>query len=280
MKILVTGGAGFIGSSLVHALAAEHEVVVLDNLSTGKKENISKKAKFIDGDIREMADVEKAISGCRVVFHLAAATDVRNTDDDSMYKINYLGSKNVFEAAKAIKAKIIFASSAAVYGDAELPNREMQECKPISMYGKTKLKAEKLIENEFVLRLFNVYGPRGNSVVNKFCNNIPKSIDITVYGNGFQTRDYIYVSDVVKALMLGLEKTGTYNVGSCAETSILNIIDYVQDATKTRASINFAGESRGDIKRSKADITKIKTELGWHPDVTINHGIKLLLGKS
>jgi UDP-glucose 4-epimerase len=281
MKILVTGGAGFIGTSLVHALTAEHEVIVLDNLSTGKKENIPDKVTFMEGDIREYADVERAIDGCEAVFHLAAATDVRNANEDMVYNTNYHGSKNVFEAAGKINAKIIFASSAAVYGNAELPVKETAEPKPISMYGKSKLKAERLLDkNTFILRFFNVYGPRGNSVINKFCASIPKNYEIMVNGTGFHTRDYVYVTDVVRALLLGLEKKGTYNVGTAVETSIHNIIDMIQDETKTKAAIRFAPENEQEIKRSRADITKIKTELGWQPHVSIKDGIKFLLGKN
>src|SRR3989338_6073894 len=131
MKALVTGGAGFIGSHLVGRLVADgHEVVVFDNLSTGKKERINTKAAFIQGDITSHDEVMRAFRGCNIAFHLAAIAEVASGDDDLVYKTNFLGSTNVFDAAKRMKAKVIFASSSAVYGDQHPPQKENMECRP------------------------------------------------------------------------------------------------------------------------------------------------------
>lgn len=277
MKILVTGGAGFIGSYLVDALIKENnEVVVLDNLSTGKKEHL-KNVELVKGDVTEQRSVAKAIEGCEAVFHLAAQSDARINDSDIDFKVNFLGSKNVFDAAKKRGAKIIFASSAAVYGNLSVCP-ENAACKPISSYGKTKLKAEKLLsEKDFIVRMFNVYGPRGHGVVNRFCSAIPFFKDIEVYGNGLQTRDFIYVSDAVKALMLGLKYSGIYNVGTGKEISLLRVIDIISSLTTTKAHVRFKSENESDIRRSKSDIIKISKELKWKPRISIEDGIDMLL---
>lgn len=278
MKILVTGGAGFIGSHLVERLISEgHDVVVFDNLSAGKKENINKKAGFIQGDITEYNEIYKALSGCGVVFHLAAIASVVG-DDDAMYRTNLLGSTNVFEAAKKHKAKVIFASSAAVYGNQHPPQDEGMECIPVSMYGKTKYKAEKIApEGSFIARLFNVYGPGGHGAVNSFCKHIPKYEEVTVYGTGMQTRDYVYISDVVDAFMLGLSNSGTYNVATGREMSVLSIIDLIFNITRNKPVLKFEMPREGEVSRSYADISNIQ-KLGWQPKVHINQGLKMLIG--
>src|SRR3989344_1680602 len=155
MKILVTGGTGFIGAHLVDKLIElGHDVIVISNKEP-KREN--KKTKYAKGDITKKGDVEKAMIGCSVVFHLASLIDARSSDQKEMQRVNILGSKNVFSAATKNKCKIIFTSSAAVYGDV-YSAKEDDRCKPISDYGKTKMEAEKLLDkNSFIVRLFNVY---------------------------------------------------------------------------------------------------------------------------
>lgn len=276
MKALVTGGAGFIGSHLVNRLLATgYEVSVLDNLSTGRKENVNKKASFFKGDVRDESDVRKAGSGCSLIFHLAAQTDARINDPEKDFRINFEGSKTVFDFAKISGAKVIFTSSAAVYGDTQLPNRENGEKKPLSEYGKNKLKAEKLLgADAFVGRIFNVYGPNGHGVINTFCKKIKNNDELEVFGTGMQTRDFIFVEDVVDALVLGTRHGGTYNVGTQTETSLIQVIDMVRDASRLGARTKFLPEKSSDIKRSKADISKIK-KLDWSPKVNIREGVKL-----
>jgi len=273
MKILVTGGAGFIGSHLVKALLRNHSVRVLDDLSTGKKENVPADVEFIKGDVRDGADVSRAARGCEAVFHLAALTDARETGD-KIFEVNFLGSRNVFAAAALNNARVIFASSAAVYGDGK--PIESGEVKPISDYGKSKAKAEKLVKSGFIARLFNVYGSGGKGVINKFAMNIKQGEEIRIYGTGLQTRDYIYVDDVVSALMLGLTQEGTYNVGTGIETSLLNVVSEIEEACDSKAAIKSELPKEEEIKRSRADITKIRA-LGWAPRVSLEDGIRTLI---
>lgn len=283
MKILVTGGCGFIGTHLVNKLIElGNEVVVLDSLSGGKKPNLNEKATLVEGDIRDSDNIRKAMNGCSVVFHLAAVTDVRNANDDLIYSTNFLGAKNVFEVARAKNTKVIFPSSAAVYGNAPIPHKESTDCNPVSQYGKSKLRAEKYLvqqapqDSYFIVRLFNVYGPGGSSGVNKFCKKITKYDDVVVFGNGLQTRDYVYVSDAVDALLLGLTNSGLYNVGTGQDVSTLSLIETIHNMTRCKPDIKFTIPNASEIARSKADITKI-SQLGWSPKISLHDGIQLVL---
>jgi len=273
MKILVTGGAGFIGSHLVDSLEG-HEVVVLDSFYSGKKEWVHN-AKLVEGDIRDAGDVAKAIHGCEAVFHLAAISEARATDENLVYNTNFLGSKNVFEAAKAVKAKVIFTSSAAVYGESR-GAKETDVANPVNQYGKSKLKCEHIIpDKSFIVRLFNVYGPRGHGVVNAFASAIPKYKGITIYGHGSQTRDFVHVDDVVSALLIGLQHEGTYNVGTGKDRSVTDIVQIISNLTRSTPDVTFAPATPGDVQRSRADISKISGI--WQPSVEIKQGIKHLL---
>lgn len=280
MKILVTGGNGFIGSYLVEALIElGHEIVILSNEENDK----NPKATFIKGDIRDAYDVRKAMDGCGLVYHLAALSDLRNANDDDVYAVNFLGAKNVFEVAKQKNAKVIFASSAAVYGNSQVPNKETSECKPVSQYGKSKLRAERylqaLVPEHFIVRLFNVYGPKGHSFINTLCKKMPNFEDIIVYGNGMQTRDYVYVTDVVNALLLGINNTGLYNVGTGQDYAVVKLVDTIHEITRCKPSIKFTLPQANEIARSRADITKI-TELRWQPTTTLEEGLKAVLEAS
>ena len=271
--ILVTGGCGFIGSHLVAKLVElGHDVRVLDDFSTGKKENLEglKNIEIMEGDVRSTQDCLRAMQDCDTVFHLAALTDARESGD-KMFQVNFIGSKNIFAASKG---KVIFTSSASVYGEGNA--KEDSPLVPKSDYGKSKAKAERLAKDGFIVRLFNVYGPRGNSVINKFSKNICAEKEITLYGNGMQTRDYVHVNDVVDALLLGLEHEGTYNVGTGKETPLLNAVSMIEKIYDEKAKMKFEMPKEGELQRSKADISKI-TELGWEPKVSLEDGIKDLV---
>src|SRR3989344_2384630 len=269
MKILVTGGTGFIGAHLVDKLIElGHDVIVISNKEP-KREN--KKTKYAKGDITKKGDVEKAMIGCSVVFHLASLIDARSSDQKEMQRVNILGSKNVFSAATKNKCKIIFTSSAAVYGDSK--TKEDSRCKPISDYGKSKMEAEKLLgKDAFIVRLFNVYGQGGKGAVNIFCENIMENKPVNIYGNGLQTRDFVYVSDVVDALILGMKSNGIYNVGSGTEITVKELIEKIEKISRKKAKINYLPANKQEIRKSKADISKIKN-LGWKPKVSLEEGI-------
>ena len=274
MNILVTGGAGFIGRHLVSKLLSlGHAVTIYDNFSTSKKS--STPAKIIEGDIKDAPDVERVMRGMQAVFHLAAISDLR-ADENLIYNTNFIGSKNVFEAAKQAGAKVVFTSSSAVYGETKLA-KESDECHPANQYGKSKLRAEKIApEKSFIARLFNVYGPEGHGVMNNFCRLVPKYKDVTVFGHGTQTRDFIYVDDVVNALIAGLQLEGVYNIGTGKETSLLEVIDIIHAMTKAKPSIKFTPAIQGDVQRSKADISKIQ-QTEWFPKVELSEGIRKIL---
>jgi UDP-glucose 4-epimerase len=281
LKVLVTGGAGFIGSFLVRRLIKDgHDVRILDDLSIGKLENIPDGVEFVRGSITDEKTVNKVVKDCNFVFHLAAQTDVRKSMEDPDFdnKVNFIGSRNVFLAASSAGARIIFTSSAAVYGDPEkYPVSELTRCEPISNYGKNKLLAEKECpENSFIVRLFNVYGVRGKSVINIFCRNAVDNRPLIIYGDGNQTRDYVFVYDVVDALMLGMKHTGLYNVGTAKETSLNDIVKIIREQTGKDVLKRCMPTKEGDIVRSFSDITKI-TKIGWKPKVDIKLGVKIIL---
>lgn len=275
MRVLVTGGSGFIGTHLVNRLIEKgHEVRVLDN-----KAPQNRKARYVNGDIRSVEDVSIAMSGCKACFHLAAIAQARNEDKDLLYKVNYLGSKTVFDAAEKVGAKIIFASSSAVYGNVAKPAKETAQCNSVSYYGTTKLKSEQLLKGSdaFIVRLFNVYGPGNEAgVVNVFCKRMMNYQEVPVIGNGRQTRDFVYVSDVVDALFLGIEHNGIYNVGTGKETSVLQLIEIIQRLARYKPNIVRVEASPLDPEKSVADITKI-TKLGWKPKIELQKGIRLVL---
>jgi len=293
LKILVTGGAGFIGSHLVDALIERgHKVVVVDNLSTGKKENINKKAKFYKIDIcspkiGEIFKKEKP----EIIFHLAALPRVPLSVKDPFLtsKVNILGTVNIFKAsAEAGVKRVIFASSSSVYGDQKkLPLREDMIPNPISPYGLQKYVCEqfaKLFSNLYKvpivsLRYFNVYGPRidfdseYSLVIGKFLKLKAEGKPLTIYGDGNQTRGFCYVDDVVRATILTMEskkiKGGeVINIGSEKSHSI----NYL--AKLIGGKVKYLPPRPGDVLHTKADITLAKKLLNWSPKVSLEEGLE------
>lgn len=293
MKILVTGGAGFIGSHLVDKLIElGHKVVVLDNLSTGKKENINKRAKFYKVDILspkifEIFKKERP----KIVYHLAALPRVPLSVKDPVLtsKVNVLGTINIFKAGIDIKAKrIIFASSSSVYGDQKkLPLKENMIPNPISPYGLQKYVCEqfaKLFSNLYKvpiisLRYFNVYGPKidfdseYSLVIGKFLKQKKEGKPLTIYGNGNQTRGFCYVDDVVEATIKAMEskklKGGeVINISSGKSYSINYLAKLIGGPKK------YLPPRPGDVLHTKADISLAKKLLNWQPKTSFEEGLK------
>ncbi|TAJ08389.1 MAG: NAD-dependent epimerase/dehydratase family protein [Nitrospirae bacterium] len=295
MKILVTGGAGFIGSHLVDRLVQEgYDVVVVDNLSTGKRKNINKAANFYKTDIQG-SGLERVFRKERptMVMHLAAQMDVRRSVADPTYdaQINILGTLNVLaQAVKHGTRKMIFASSGgAIYGEQEVfPAPETHPLRPMSPYGISKLSGEHYLFyyqamsgiQAVSLRFANVYGPRQDpegeaGVVSIFAQKLLHGEQPIINGNGRQTRDFIFVDDIVEAhlAVMGKEVQGTYNVGTGEETTVNELFRILADLTNPQSKELHGPAKKGEQLRSVVDSTKLRRELGWDSKVSIREGL-------
>jgi UDP-glucose 4-epimerase len=307
MRCLVTGGAGFIGSNLVDALLARgDEVTVVDDLSTGRRGNLDSAlaagAELIEADIRDGA----ALSGLarerrpEKIFHLAAQIDVRKSLEDPAFDaaVNVGGTANVLEAARAGECgRVVFVSTGgAIYGEGEgqrLPLPEDAPIAPLSAYGQSKFAAEgylALYERLYglsgvSLRLGNVYGPRQDplgeaGVIAIFCGLLREGGRPTIFGDGTQTRDYIYVGDVVSAALAAADSgvTGPLNVGTGRETSVLELVDSLRElGGRPDFEPEFAPPRTGEVQRVSVDPSRAESELGWHAEVDLDHGLRRTL---
>jgi UDP-glucose 4-epimerase len=295
-RVLVTGGAGFIGSNLVSALLADGcAVTVLDNLSSGYQANLASwpQIRFVAGDVRDPAAVADAILGASVVFHLAASVGNKRSIDDPVTdaEINVLGTVRVLEAARAHKVrKIVSSSSAGIFGELKtLPIREDHPVEPDTPYGSSKLCSEKLClayaklyDVEAVcLRYFNVYGPNqrfdayGN-VIPIFAFQMLRGETLTVFGDGEQTRDFVNVADVVQANLRAAAATGVsgpFNIGSGTRISINRLITLLGAASGLEPGVRHAAERPGDVRDSLADIGAASAAFGFAPAVRIEEGL-------
>ncbi|MBP9771473.1 MAG: SDR family oxidoreductase [Candidatus Pacebacteria bacterium] len=303
-KVLVTGGAGFIGSHLVDALVEKGvEVVVLDDLSTGKRENIDHHKNgitFIEGDVSDASLVAKSAEEVDVIFHLAAVASVQKSIEDpiTVHRVNTQGTLAVFDAARKLGVKkVVYASSSAVYGDLPgLPKDETMPCCPKTPYGLQKMLGEGYAKlyyelhalSSVGLRFFNVFGPRQDAsspysgVISIFKDRLASGQPITIYGDGETTRDFVYVADVVVSLIASAEaKDGAhvYNIGTGEETSLKTVVTALENALGVTADVSYQEERAGDIKRSVASIEKAQKELRWEPRVTFEEGIVQLAQK-
>lgn len=296
LKVLVTGGAGFIGSNIVDLLVEnDMSVVVVDNLSSGKLENVNDRAKFYKCDIRERRIFEVIeIENPEVVIHNAAQISVRNSveDPENDASINILGSINLFEACRKHNVKkIIFASSGGtVYGEqVAFPADEEHQTKPICPYGVAKLSVEKYLYYYYVifgikyiaLRYANVYGPRQDphgeaGVVAIFSEKILAGDQPIINGDGKQTRDYVYVGDAALANLLAINSNfvGELNIGTGIETNVIEIFNILRDISGREDLSELHGPAKeGEQRRSVLSYKKAKEILGWQPQVKINEGL-------
>ena len=290
--IVVTGGAGFIGSHIAEELSKENEVIVIDNLYSGKVENVPPNVKFIQADIRDYHSIAELISQADYVFHEAALVSVVESVEKPILteEINVLGTLNILKALSEGHGKLIFASSAAVYGDNQnLPLKESENPKPLSPYGVTKITGEYYCKVFYELygiptvslRYFNVFGERQGynqyaGVISIFINRALRGEPLIVYGDGKQTRDFIYVKDVVKANILAAESSKAngkvFNVARGERTTILELALKIIDATNSSSSIVFDKPRPGDIRHSQADISEIR-KLGFKPEYSLEDGL-------
>lgn len=298
MRILITGGAGFIGSNIaMRFLENQHAVVVFDNLTTGYRENIprSPKLEFIEGDIRNLELLQASIKGCQIVIHAAASVgNVRSLEHPQKDSdINVLGTLNVLEASKKEGVqKFVYSSSAGIFGELKkLPIDEDHPIAPDSPYGVSKLAGElhclcyaKLYGLDTVcLRYFNVYGPNqrydayGN-VIPIFATRKMKREPLLIYGDGEQTRDFVHVYDVAQANYLAATKGsahGAYNIGSGKATTINQLAEWLNETGGgAKAPVHRVAPRKGEVKHSVASIEKAKKQLGYQPALGLQEGLK------
>ncbi len=302
MKALVTGGAGFIGSHIVDRLLHDgHEVTVLDDFSTGNRENLAenKNLQIIDGDIRDFNTVNDCMQGIDWVFHKAAVASVPKTVNDPVGSsaVNYQGTLHVLEAARRHKARrVVFASSAALYGDEPtLPKDETMLPVTLSPYAVDKLASEyacsmytRLYGLETVsLRYFNVYGPRQDpsspysGVISIFADKLNQWATPIIYGNGEQTRDFVYVSDVVEANMQAISKAvpagDVINIATGNKTTLNELLNIFCEIKQVEFNAEYQEPRQGDIKESYADVSKAQKILEWTSTVELNQGLRALV---
>jgi len=294
VAVLVTGGAGFIGSHVAEALVARGEdVVVLDDLSSGKRQNLPDYGvNFVEGDIRAPLDELFAEVKPTICFHLAAQADVRVSVErpDHDAAINVLGTVNLLQAALEHDTRIVFSSTGgAIYGECDGPASEDAPRLPLAPYGTSKLAGEeylatynRLHETRHVtLRFGNVYGPRQDphgeaGVVAIFFNRLASGEQPKIFGDGSQTRDYVYVADVVRATLAAAELDGgVFNVGTGRETSVVELSQLCRRvAGKEDVEPVFAPARPGELQRSVLDISRAVDELGWRPEHNLEDGLR------
>ena len=300
MKVLVTGGAGFIGSNLVRCLVASHEEVrILDDLSTGSRENLhdtNGAPELIVGDIRDEGTLRRAVEGVEVVYHLAALPSVARSiaDPSSSHDVNVNGTLSVLLAARdAGVRRVVYASSSSVYGDTPtLPKHEDMPTSPRSPYAASKLSGELYCRafsaafglETVSLRFFNVFGPRQDpaseyaAVVPQFITRMLAGESPVIFGDGQQSRDYTYVANVIQACVLaasaGKDAVGeAVNTGCEGRTSLVALVDVLNELLGTRIEPIFSAPRRGDVRHSQASVAKAGRVLGYRPLVDLRDGL-------
>jgi UDP-glucose 4-epimerase len=295
---LVTGGCGFIGSHLAEALiAAGHRVRILDDLSTGKRDNVSAAAEVIIGDVADLAKMRDVMAGIDGCFHLAAIASVARSNQDwiGTHRVNLTGAVTVFDAARAVRMPVVYASSAAVYGDnPDVPLTEDAPTRPLTAYGADKLGCElharvawhvHRVPNTGV-RLFNIYGPRQDprspysGVISIFADRVRRGAAIEIHGDGGQTRDFVFVADAVAHFIAAMGKAGeaaVYNVCTGQATSVAALADAVEAAAGRRVERRKAPPRTGDIRASVGNPARARAALGVAAKVPLAAGLTATL---
>jgi len=290
MRFVVTGGAGFVGSHLVQLLIKNnHEVIVIDNLHTGKKENLESvidKIEFQKIDIRNYESMENILKNIDGVFHQAALTVVQDSfsNPKEYYDVNVQGTENIFKLSIENKFKVVYASSSSVYGHKQkMPIEENMETKPINPYGQTKLECEYLFEKYsklggsiIGLRYFNIFG-KGQTVeyagvITKFIERLKEGKAPIIFGKGSQIRDFISVDDIAKANLMAMNCNKSnllVNIGSGKAISILELANMMIKIDGIELNPIFTKSLQGDIEKSHADISLAKKSFGWKPEITL-----------
>jgi UDP-glucose 4-epimerase len=293
MRAIVTGGAGFIGSHVADALVARgDEVHVVDNLATGSRENVAATVELHELDIRNSA-LEELVRELRpeVVFHLAAQADVGTSVERPVFdaEVNVVGTIRVLEAARAAGARVVFSSTGgAMYGECERPAREDDPAQTLSPYGASKLAGEGYLATwnrlhgtgHVTCRLANVFGPRQlptleGGVVSIFLDRMHDGREVEIFGDGKQTRDFVFVGDVAQALLAAASApmAGIYNVGSGAEMSVLGLYGLCAATAGVEQEPRFAAERPGDLRHSVLDPSQANHELGWRAETSLADGL-------
>lgn len=300
-RILITGGAGFIGSHIADALVADNDVVILDNFSTGSRENVPAGAEMIEGDIRDDELLRSAMADVDLVFHEAAIVSVEESIDDPLttHDVTARATVQLLELARQESARVVLASSAAIYGQpTDVPIEESESTNPASPYGLAKLTADQYAQlyaelydvAAIPLRYFNVYGPRQTAgdysgVISIFLQQARDGEPLTVHGDGAQTRDFVHVDDVVQANLRAAvhgEPGTPYNVGTGQRLSIQELAETICDVVGDIEPIEISHVTgrAGDIKESQAAIGRAQTELAFEPTVSLKQGLDNLLSES
>lgn len=294
MRYIVTGGAGFIGSHIAEVLSGEHEIVVIDDLSSGHCENLKGiDCAFVEGSITDLPLLQETFAGADGVFHQAAIASVPRSVEDPLatHAVNLTGTLNVLIAARDRGVrKVVMASSAAVYGEnPELPKKEEMAPDLLSPYAAQKLSDEHYAAvfsrlyglSTVCLRYFNVFGPRQDptspysGVISIFASRILNGEPITIHGDGGQTRDFVYVRDVVQANLRAMasDAEGVFNIARGEQTDLNTLARSMMQAAGQEVAIRYGPPRGGDIRHSLAEISRAREVLGWEPAYTIQEGL-------
>ena len=300
MKFAVTGGAGFVGNNIVRLLISKgHSVVVIDNLHTGKKENLEgvlEKIEFHEIDIRNYNEMEKILKNVDGIFHEAALTIVQESFDKTKeyFDVNVKGTENIFKIAEKFKKKVVYASSSSIYGDTEqIVIKESSIRNPINPYGQTKLEDEFLAEkyvskglDVIGLRYFNIFG-KGQTgsyagVITQFIRKLNDKKSPIIFGDGLQIRDFIHVSDIAEAnlsAMLSNTNSGFFNIGTGVGTKIIDLAKVMIKIFDEKFEPVFQDALKGDVKISQADMTLTKKMINWESKIELEEGLRKFIHK-